>query len=456
MSSVYGAFDEYDRDKRAWLTSQGRRQKAKKGQVVGQGPAPYGYQYVTEWVEARKRHVPIGLKPDPETRAIVERIYRDALRWSTHDIAAQLTAEGIAPPADWTPSEKRPQSGRWAVSTIRRILKSSVYRGEWFFDDIPVSVPPLVDAVTWERVQGRLGERQRSRRGRGTERAALWTLRGMLTCGECGGLLSTTSAGIDGAAGATWPGGRMRRYTCARGIPSAAKANHWEPCSMTALLAADDRTSRGVKQTAMTGLEDLAWRYVVELYGTPGVFEARLTALREGSAEARAAWSERLAVMDGEIAGQERLMRRAEEEKIKLDDDDPRYQIHLDAGLRAAETLRKLRVERDRYVAAGTPGLSDDARAEMLRDVATIRALMGAAIEAATEHAPPAFRRRLFERLDLRGTVRRAVPGDADAHRVGRLARVTVEWSSVLGSGPGIKKLYALQGSHGVVLTAVE
>ena len=72
MDGVYGALDEYDRDKRTWWTSQGRLKKAQRGLVVGTGPAPYGYRYVTEWVEERKRDVPIGLERDDETAAIVD------------------------------------------------------------------------------------------------------------------------------------------------------------------------------------------------------------------------------------------------------------------------------------------------------------------------------------------------------------------------------------------------
>lgn len=435
MGGVYGALDEYDRDKRTFWTSQGRLKKAKRGLVVGGGPPPYGLEYVTVWDETKKKHVPIGLKADGETADVVRRLYRDIAHHSSIDLAAALTADGIATPTG--------RGERWAKSTVRRVLTSHVYRGEWHFADVVVPVPAIVDERTWAAAQQLLSERRAARRGRDGDRAQLWELRGLLRCAHCDGLLSTNSNPIASKSTA-WPGGRQRRYVCARSVPSLARRDGSDPCPLPGLLAADERRGDGLKRD-LVGIEALSWAAVTSLLSDAGRLQAKLDSLREEHAGAREEHAHRVQDLDAEITTHERLMRRAEEEKLKLETDDERYRIHDEAGQKASGTVRRLKLDRERLVALPAAGLTDDEERQLARYAAEIRVGM--------EHAGPAERRRLYQILRLRG---RVCHDPEHGQRIGRDARVCVEWETVLDSGQGFLKLCLLQSSSGLVLSHLE
>src|SRR5207253_4809974 len=47
ISNMFGAYDEYEREKIAWRFSNGRINKAKQGRYIGNGGvAPFGYRFV--------------------------------------------------------------------------------------------------------------------------------------------------------------------------------------------------------------------------------------------------------------------------------------------------------------------------------------------------------------------------------------------------------------------------
>jgi site-specific DNA recombinase len=89
-------------------------------------------------------------------------------------------------------------SGKWSLSAIRRIFANSIYKGEMTWGKktrrdgiITLPVPPIVDAVTWERAQHiKRDNRANARRGNDD---CFWLLQGMVFCGVCrrerGGLL---------------------------------------------------------------------------------------------------------------------------------------------------------------------------------------------------------------------------------------------------------------------------
>lgn len=458
MSGVHGAMDEYDREYRAMVTSAGRVQKAKRGLVVGGGPPPYGYRYRYTYVPEKKKQIPIGLEPDPGTRAVVERIFREIMTMSTYDIADGLNRGRIAPPASWAPSEKRPHSGRWAKSTIRNIATNAVYRGEWSFGGIPVQLDEadvIIAPARWHLAQERLvARRQGARRGRATVETDSWLLRGRLVCGHCREPLAVNTNPVAGASGATWPGRRQRRYGCSRSVPCRVEQYGWAPCAgpLPALLAADERSEPG--RLDLVGIEEHAWAALVDLY-RPGVIERKLTDLRAETTARRSDWQQRLDVIDQEIKTyQHRLRRNGDDlEDVDPDTDPDRYADLRERSERNQRTLTKLRAERERYAATAGPGLSDERMVAILEHVAMVRLTLGAALEYAAEHAPPELRRACIETLDWRGVVRR---GGEDGLRVGRDGRVTVEWFSVLQSGPGLLKLCLLHTRSGVHLVTAD
>ena len=408
ISNVFGALDELERERISWRTQQGKLMKARKGQVVGGGPAPYGHQYVTAWDETKRKDVPIGLAPKPETAEIVRRLYHDLVFWSAIDLARKLTDEGVP-----TPTGK---SRRWGNSTIRRILMSPVHKGEWHYDGIAVPVPPLVDVRTWEDAQVLLAERSRARRGRDPECDALYELRGLLTCGHCGGAISTSS----NTTGRGQPH-RQRVYVCLRHQPRRARDAGWDVCRLPMFLASAGANGEGSTRREMVGIEDHAWDLVASIMLDAARLQAELNRLSSQHADAHGERAQRLKILDGEIASHERTLRRASEEKLKVDDDDARYSIYDDAERREAETVRRLRVERDRFSALPTPGMNDDEAAALTQAAADVR--------AGIEHAGPADRRRVYQILRLRGKVfhdpERGVP-------IGYRGRFRIEWDALI------------------------
>lgn len=454
MGGVYGALDEYDRDKRTWWTSQGRRKKAQVGRVVGSGPPPYGLAYVKTWDEAKQKHIPHDFEPVAATAPVVERLYREITTTVAVQLAARLMTEGVPTPNGGT---------HWHHSTIREILKNPVYRGEWSYAGTPVPVRPLVSYAVWHEAQraltARKGVRTRGRRQL-EDGDDPWLLRGKLRCGHCGGLLCTNSNPAVG-----WQDGRQRRYLCGRAVPAWAKRSGWKSCPgpLAPLLSADERRraehdvsyAQAVGRPAdphqlrLVGMEQLAWEAVAAIFADEDLFAAKLQALHDRDGEASAAWTARLADLDAEISTHERLMRRAEEEKLKLEPDDERYRIHDEAGLRASETVKRLNLDRERYVAEPVPWLSASELSELVKLSGAVRTL----VQLGIEHPLPEDQRRIYALLRLSGRVYR---DDEHGQRVGRDSKVRVEWETILDSGHGFLKLCLLSTGSGISLERLD
>ena len=153
----------------------------------------------------------------------------------------------------------------------------------------------------------------------------------------------------------------------------------------------------------------------------PDRLQAKLDRLRDQHAEAQGEHAQRLKILDAEIARHERTLRRASEEKLNVEADDARYAIYDEAERRASETVRRLRIERDRFAAMPTPGMSEDEAAELRRAATEIR--------AGIEHATPAERRRLYQILKLRG---RVFHDPAHGMKIGYHIRFRIEWDSLI------------------------
>ena len=98
MSNVFGALDELEREQIAYRTKNGKRTKAWQGKVVGTGRAPYGYDFLTEWVESKHRHVPVGLVLKYPEADVAARLFRVLPFQSTIELAEMLTKAKIPTP----------------------------------------------------------------------------------------------------------------------------------------------------------------------------------------------------------------------------------------------------------------------------------------------------------------------------------------------------------------------
>src|SRR4051812_45935892 len=114
LKNVRSSIAEYERAKIALRTSRGRRAKAERGLIVGNGWAPYGYQFSRELDPKSGRSRVVGLEPDPATASVVRRIFTDLQTWSVAQVCDRLNADGI-------PTYFRSERG-WTNATVLGIV----------------------------------------------------------------------------------------------------------------------------------------------------------------------------------------------------------------------------------------------------------------------------------------------------------------------------------------------
>lgn len=224
MENISAVVAEYERERITFRTNRGRYAKAASGHVVGTGAPPYGYQYVHADDKI------ISLEPDPVTAPIAQRLLTDLLTQPATMVAAILNADHISPP----------RGARWHPASILKMARNPVYAGraaygQWEWQErkivgprpkeewVYAEVPPLVDGDVWERLQETIAERKLQ--GRAMLEDDPYVLRGMLTCGHCGGLLAAhRNSGI-------------RYYTCLRHYPSIAARQGSSRCELVSVRA---------------------------------------------------------------------------------------------------------------------------------------------------------------------------------------------------------------------------
>jgi site-specific DNA recombinase len=365
------SFAEFEREKIAFRTSRGRREKIERGQILGSGPSPYGYRYVRVDQGARKRVV--GLEPDPLTAPVVERIFKAALRRSAEQIVDSLRADGVVPPIGYN---RRTPALRWSRDIIQRILTHPVYAGTMIYGgadgrrraallpDIGangVPVPPIIDRQLWDDVQAALQRRQKTRRGRSAE--DIWLLRGLLTCGHCGGSLCVSFNSVRATAAERARGkkvsGSYRQYECLRAQPQRAARELRETCPMRAVRAEQ--------------IEAVVWRAVHDVLMNPDALRSSMEQARARYDDARARHDERLAVADHEIARLVSQIERLIDELLETPKGTESYRALIERQRRIEDTLQRLRAERARIdvdVDAGISPLAADEIAQFSQQVA--------------------------------------------------------------------------------------
>lgn len=169
--------------------------RRKKGLYIGSIPL-YGYRRDEEGF----------LVPDEETKAVVQRIYRDYLSGARLvDIAGKLNEEGIPSPKQHKINKGllRGEEGKsysWLPTAIHQILQNETYIGTLHsgaYKNGPLGTgkrifvpeeerirvknahPPIIDKNTFYEVQEKIGTKRNGE-------AQQFLLRGLVRCGECG------------------------------------------------------------------------------------------------------------------------------------------------------------------------------------------------------------------------------------------------------------------------------
>lgn len=177
--------------------------KRKKGKFIGSNPS-YGYMKDPE----EKGH----LIPDPEYAPVVKKIFEMAANGvGLSDITSYLNDNKIKTPSSLkrkNPNSKMRYNEQWTISSVKKILKNRMYTGDMVqstqtkvnykskkkkalpksnWDIVPGTHEPLVDKLTFERIQGNVKRTNTSVSNREKR-----LFENLLFCKECGNALTIT------------------------------------------------------------------------------------------------------------------------------------------------------------------------------------------------------------------------------------------------------------------------
>lgn len=177
--------------------------KRKKGKFIGSNPS-YGYMKDPN----EKGH----LIPDPEYAPVVKKIFEMAASGvGLSDIASYLNDNKIKTPSSLkrkNPNSKMRYNEQWTSSSVKKILKNRMYTGDMVqstqtkvnykskkkkalpksnWDIVPGTHEPLVDKLTFERIQGNVKRTNKSISKRDKR-----LFENLLFCKECGNALTIT------------------------------------------------------------------------------------------------------------------------------------------------------------------------------------------------------------------------------------------------------------------------
>lgn len=233
------------------------RDAARKGRRGG--TPPYGYRLVVEGPSSR--HYEHNSDEVRTIRRAIDLIEGEQLGYLK--LAERLETEGL-----------RTRSGKpWTAAALQRILNNPALIGRFTLgahsDDVVVVDdfydPPVLSRQEWDALQARLSLRREHPRGR--THTSDYLLSGIARCGYCEGPMNGQKTTSRGHA--------YYRYICASRMRSRAFCEHWnnhsragletavldylgrysDPARVRTLLAATERTSKGVNKKRLLAFE---------------------------------------------------------------------------------------------------------------------------------------------------------------------------------------------------------
>ena len=322
LLQMQGVFAEYERALITERTRRGRLFWARQGRVNWGGTPTYGYRLFRETETG-----PQQLAVEEREAAVVRQLYRWLVeeQLSSYAIQKRLIERGV-------PTRKGGGRG-WSQSTIIRILSSTTYKGEAWYNRhcpvdrthprmaaglmspglgsrtshalrptqewIPVPVPAIIDVDTWRLAQEQLAHnRQRARRNNTRHE---YLLSALLICSRCGRRMIGAADGLG-----------QRRYICSARYPRHARG----ACDGHSVTAAH--------------VEAQVWQWTAKLLSEPDLLRARFEESRGDPAVDGAG--------EREGARIERQLRASDRETERL----------IDAYQAAAITLPELQERRRR------------------------------------------------------------------------------------------------------------
>jgi site-specific DNA recombinase len=357
---------------RAWQASEerrkikersmrGKRAKAAAGKYVGGSQIPFGYKWVGKGRTGK-------LVVDGETSLLVKEIFAWYVveRMTLKGIADKLNATGIrSPKADL---RKRSSTGKWCHSTIRKMIMSRGYIGEFKYDGITISLPELaiIEQDMFEIAQSNLKRnKELSQRNRKLD----YLLTGYFRC-VCG-------ATMGGGHGNFRQDGTARRYYRCASKQYAFRID----CSQKGIVGAPE-------------VENLVWVHIAELLTHPEKLDEGIEEMRQNHEEIVAPKKARLTVVQESIKNVEARMQRLVTELGTIEEEVIKEMIKKE--------LTQLSKERNAWLSEVTELQQEISKqiitAEQRDEILQIAADIGKRIENATYEQ----KRRLFELMGLR------------------------------------------------------
>lgn len=403
METVQAGVGRYERVKTRMRTQNGITGKLKREQPICNGVAPYGLEKVYD--ERTKK--PIDFEATPEI-SVLYRIVRELQepKGTLLAVCAGLNADGIP-----TPSGK----GRWASGTILSLLDNATYTGTYEWGRIEQTpgrradgsrvytkarradeeirsfgIPYFIDPAEVAAARAAMARRRQVRRPRRPAEDDPFVLRGLVTCGHCGGALSCTV------------NNGYRRYTCLRAYGPGVDAA--ERCPLP--------------QVAAEALEDDAWARVKEALDRR-CLRAEMRAASDAD-ESVARHRRQVETARRAIAATDLKITNAVDVQLENPKGSVAHAYAQEKQGEAERTKLDLEAALARLEASAPRVLSADGIAAVMAFVDEYHARVGADGETA------AGRRSWLARLDVRGTV--GLAEGADGLVLGRKHRFAVAW----------------------------
>jgi DNA invertase Pin-like site-specific DNA recombinase len=140
VMSLFGGLSKAERARIQRRVRNAMQTMARAGGRDLGGRPPYGYRLVPVSPHPNAEKASMGatlnrLEPDPETAAVIRRIFRDRLAGAGYSaIARRLNTDGIPSPAQHDPQRNSHRNGPgWADSAVRAILRNARYTGHEVF-----------------------------------------------------------------------------------------------------------------------------------------------------------------------------------------------------------------------------------------------------------------------------------------------------------------------------------
>lgn len=182
VMGVEGTMSANEKAKFLKRTARGKRHWAKQG-AFRAGIDPYGLR----WVRAPEGERGGCYEIRDDEAKVVRRMFELALTVGMDTLAWTLNQEGYRTRDMKRWSRPEGGDGAWTVGTIRKMLRSTTYKGEhrvFKREDIPpMKVPPIIDLDTWNGVQQMIRIRQCKAIH---EHNREYLVVGLVKCGVCG------------------------------------------------------------------------------------------------------------------------------------------------------------------------------------------------------------------------------------------------------------------------------